>query len=214
MWNATPRTQASGPHNISRRPADDLRAELEEVRERIRGYPDHLVDQLHVAHSEHAEAQRTAADARIRISELEPPPGRLLRRSSLDPAALSVERERLKLAERQAAAAAKREHELASRVPDRAAMVYAERSGLRERATALEAQLALCGHKHVRDQVQCPGRHLVAALGEFPNQPRAQGTWQQAAQRIEGYRFDHAITDPHQALGPQPAGRARTPRLA
>jgi hypothetical protein len=80
----------------------------------------------------------------------------------------------------------------------------AERSRLRERATALEAELALRRSEHVRDALQQPGTHLIAALGEPPEHRRAQRTWQQTAQRVEAYRFDHATTAANEPLGPQP----------
>ena len=50
-----------------------------------------------------------------------------------------------------------------------------------------------------------PGPALVSSLGELPDQLRARRTWWQAAQSIEAYRFDHAVTDNHDALGPRPA---------
>jgi Mrp family chromosome partitioning ATPase len=187
-----------------RRSVDELRSELAELHARIGRYPDHLADQLQAARTAHAEAQRIAADARRRVDELESSPNGLLRRRVHDPAALAIERERLTLAEHQAAAAAEREQSLAARVPDRTEW-DAERSRLRRRATALDTELALRRSEHVRDALQQPGPHLIAALGQPPEHPRAQRTWQQTAQRIEAYRFDHAITVANEPLGPQPA---------
>jgi hypothetical protein len=42
-------------------------------------------------------------------------------------------------------------------------------------------------------------------LGSLPDQPRARRTWQQAATRIEAYRFDLGVTDAHHALGLAPS---------
>ena len=42
----------------------ELQAELEQLRERIGRYPEHLADQLHAARTAHAEAQRVADEAR------------------------------------------------------------------------------------------------------------------------------------------------------
>jgi hypothetical protein len=44
-------------------------------------------------------------------------------------------------------------------------------------------------------------------LGALPEKPRARRTWQQAAARIEAYRFDHAVTDGHDALGSPPTDK-------
>ena len=41
--------------------------------------------------------------------------------------------------------------------------------------------------------------NLTTALGTLPDQPRARRTWEQAATRIEAYRFDHKVTDPGDA---------------
>ena len=201
---------AGGTDQLHRRSVDELRNELAELHARIGTYPDHLADQLQAARTAHAEAQRTAADARRRVDELQSSPNRLLRRRTRDPAALAIERERLALAEHHATAAAEREHELGARVPDRTDW-DAARSRLRERATALETELALRRSEHVRDALQQPGPHLIAALGEPPEHPRAQRTWQQAAQRIEAYRFDHAITNHQRTLR---AAARRHPRAS
>jgi hypothetical protein len=108
------------------------------------------------------------------------------------------------LAEHQATVAAGRERDLARRVPDRTAW-QAERQPHGERAAELEAELAVHRQEHLRDALEHPGPYLSAALGSLPDQPRARRTWQQAAARIESYRFDHAITDARDALGPPPA---------
>jgi conjugative relaxase-like TrwC/TraI family protein len=195
---------AAAAIGLSRRSVDELRAELDQLHERIGRYPDHLVDQLHAARYAQAEAQRVADVARERIAQLEQPPGGVLRRRTADPAALALERQRLQLAEHHAAAAAEHERDFAGRVPDRAAW-EAERQPLRERAAALEAQLSIRRQEHLRDALEHPGPYLSAMLGPLPHQPRARSTWQQAATHIEAYRFDHAITDARDALGPPPA---------
>ena len=126
-----------------------------------------------------------------------------MRRRTGDPAALALERERLKLAEHHAAMAADRERDLAAQVPDRATW-QAERRVLRERAAELETQLSIRRREHVHDALERPAPYLLASLGELPEEPRARRTWRQAAQRIETYRFDHTITDNQDALGPRP----------
>jgi hypothetical protein len=83
----------------------------------------------------------------------------------------------------------------------------AERRALRERAAELNAQLSSRRREHLRVALEQPAPYLTEALGALPEQRRARSTWQQAATRIEAYRFDHAITDDRHALGPPPSDR-------
>jgi hypothetical protein len=114
-----------------------------------------------------------------------------------------LERQRLKLAEEEIAAATKRERNLASSVPDRAEW-EAERRLLRERVAEINVQLSSRRREHLRVTLERPAPYLTEALGALPDRPRARRTWQQAATRIEAYRFDHAITDTRDALGQPP----------
>ena len=198
-------TQASRgtASELSERPLDQLRTELAQLHQRIGHYPEHLADQLHAARSARTEAQRTADQAAARLAELERPVGGLLRRRTADRTTLAFERERLKLAEHHAALAADRERELAH-VPDRATW-QADRGALRERVAELETQLSLRRREHLYDALERPAPYLLASLGEPPDRPRARHSWREAAQRIETYRFDHAIIDTRDALGPRPA---------
>jgi conjugative relaxase-like TrwC/TraI family protein len=191
---------------IARPSGVELQAELTQLRERIGRYPEHFVDQLHAARSARAEAQRVADDARARIAELDQPARGVLRGRAADSATLALERQRLQLAEHQAAAASERERDLTSSVPDRAAW-EAERRVLRERAAELDAQLSTRRREHLRVALERPAPYLSTALGALPDQPRARRTWQQAAARIEAYRFDHAVTDARDALGAPPTGK-------
>jgi hypothetical protein len=189
--------------SVARPSVVELQAELAELRERIGRYPEHLVDQLHAARSARAEAQRVADEARVRIAELEQPARGLLRRRAADSAERALERQRLKLAEGEIAAAAEGERNLASSVPNRDEW-EAECRALRERAAELDAQLSRRRREHLRVAQERPAPYLTEALGALPDQPRARRTWQQAATRIEAYRFDHAITDTRHPLGPPP----------
>ena len=197
------RTHARPPA-VTRPSVAELQVELTDLRERIGRYPDHLADQLHAARTARAEAQRVADEARARISELEQPVRGVLRRRAVDSAERALERQRLKLAEEGVVAAAERERNLASSVPDRAAW-EAERRVLRERVAELNAQLSSRRREHLRVALERPAAYLTETLGALPNQPRARRTWQQAATRIEAYRFDHAITETHHALGSAPS---------
>ena len=49
--------------SVARPAVVELRAELTKLRERIGQYPEHLVDQLHAAHSARDQAQRVADSA-------------------------------------------------------------------------------------------------------------------------------------------------------
>ena len=189
--------------DISRGSVNDLRAELAQLRERMARYPNHLADRLHAVRSARAEAQRLADEARARIAEIEPPAGRLLRRPAAKPRAVALERERLNLAEREAAATAERERKLALGRPDHATW-EGEARRLGERVAELEAELSVRRNEHLRDALQHPSSYVLTALGPPPDQPHARRTWQQAAQRVEAYRFDHAVTDTRDALGRQP----------
>jgi conjugative relaxase-like TrwC/TraI family protein len=194
--------------SVARPSVVELQAELAQLRERIGQYPEHLVDQLHAARSAHAEAQRVADSARARIAELDQARGGVLRRRAADSAERGWERQRLKLAEGEIAAATERERNLADKVPDRGQR-EAERRVLRERVAELDAQLSTRRREHLRIVLERPAPHLTQALGALPDQPRARRTWQQAVTRIEAYRFDHAITDPRDALGSPPIDRQR-----
>ena len=202
------------PPVVARPSVSELQAELTQLRARIGRYPEHLVDQLHAARSAQAEAQRVADDARARIAELGQPARGVLRRRPVDSADRAFERQRLKLAEEEMAAAAKRQRNLTAHVPDRAEW-EAQHRVLRERAAELDAQLSIRRREHLRVAIERPAAYLSTALGALPDQPRARRTWQQAAARIEAYRFDHAITDTHDPLGPPPTdkgGRAHWQR--
>jgi hypothetical protein len=191
---------------IARPSVVELQAELAQLRERIGRYPEHLVDQLHAARGAQAEAQRVADTARARIAELEQPARGVLRRRGAGSAERALECQRLKLAEGEIAAAAERERNLASSVPDLAAW-EAERRVLRERAAELDAHLSSRRREHLRVALERPAPYLLTALGALPNQPRARRTWQQAATRIEAYHFNHAVTDARHALGSPPSDK-------
>ena len=191
------------PPAVMRPSVGELQAELAQLRERIGRYPDHLVDQLHAARSARADAQRVADEALGRIDELEQPPRGKPGGRRADSNERALERQRLKLADDQIAVSADRERDLASSVPDAAAW-DAERRVLRERAAELNAQLSSRRREHVRAALDRPAAYLSLVLGAPPDQPRARRTWEQAAKRIESYRFDHAVTDTRHALGSPP----------
>jgi hypothetical protein len=127
-------------------------------------------------------------------------------RRAEDSAERALARQRLQLAEEEIAVCAERQRNLASRVPDRVPQ-EAECRGLRERAAEINAQLSSRRREHLRLLLERPAPYLTTALGALPEKPRARRTWQQAATRIEAYRFDHAVTDTRHALGSPPGDR-------
>jgi hypothetical protein len=135
----------------------------------------------------------------------------VLRWRAPDSAERVLERQRLKLAEGEIAAAAERERNLASSLPDRTEW-EAERRVLRERAAELDAQLSSRRREHLRVVLERPAPYLTEALVAIPEKPRARRTWQQAVTRIEGYRFDHAVTDDRHALGSPPTHKGERTR--
>jgi hypothetical protein len=106
---------------------------------------------------------------------------------------------------------AERERDLGDRVPGRAAW-DAERRVPRERAAELDAQLSSRRREHLRLALERPAAYLSTALGAPPEKPRARRTWQQAAARIEAYRFDQAVTDARHALGSPPTDKRERTR--
>jgi hypothetical protein len=203
--------QLSAEAAVARPSVVELQAELTQLRERIGRYPEHLVDQLHAARSARAEAQRVADVARARVAELGQPAGGKLGRRRTHLAELALERQRLKLAEDQIVVCAERERDLGDRVPGRAAW-DAERRVPRERAAELDAQLSSRRREHLRLALERPAAYLSTALGAPPEKPRARRTWQQAAARIEAYRFDQAVTDARHALGSPPTDKRERTR--
>ena len=200
--------------SVARPSVGELQAELAQLCERIGRYPEHLVDQLHAAGQRPGREHSASPTRRARIARLR---ATRARRTApprpADSAERALERQRLKLAEGEIAAAAERERNLAHRVPDRAAW-EAGRLMLRERAAELNAQLSSCRREHLRVALERPAAYLTERLGALPDQPRARRTWQQAAARIEAYRFDHTVTDEGDALGPPPSDKRRARALA
>jgi hypothetical protein len=195
--------RADAERNAPRRPVDEVRAELAQLREHLARYSNTGAEQLKALREARAEAERIVAEAGARIAELERRARALSRRRPRDTAALAFERERLTGAEHQIARATEREQELAASAPDRATQ-EAEQKALRVRAAALEAEFSILRQQYLRGQLDYAAPHLTGALGPPPEQSRARRTWEQAAARIEAYRFDHAITDTHHALGQRP----------
>jgi hypothetical protein len=188
------------------RSVDELRTELAQLRERIASQPDALAGGLRATRDARAEAQRLADEAGARIAEFERRPRGLLRRSTSDQSTLAFERERLRAAERQGATLAERERELAGSFSDRGTQ-QAERAAWRERAAVIEAELAVLGQQERRAALEpSTAPYLTVALGPLPEHSRGRHTWDQAAHRIEAYRFERGITDPRSALGAAPTG--------
>ena len=194
---------------VARPSVAELQAELAQLRERIGRYPEHFADQLHAARSARAEAQRVADEARARITELEQPARGVLRRRAADSPERAFERQRLKLAEEEIAAAAERERNLAGRLPDRTAW-DAERRALRERAAELDAQFSSRRREHLRVALERPAPYLTASAGRSPR-PAARSPHLAAGRHAHrGLPLRPRLTDARDALGAPGRHRERT----
>jgi conjugative relaxase-like TrwC/TraI family protein len=204
---------ASAPLALRQMSRHELRAERDRVAKLLaQAPPDRSRLVAHTAeqrqHAEQGLSDATAAvdAAQRRVAELGQGPGRLLRRRELTAA-----RDRLALAEtartlarQQADRAADRE-----RVARRAQQEY---QAWRERHADLLAgdrararELAWRGHADVRAvELQRPG--WLRELGEVPATVKGQRAMRQTLTRVEQYRERYGITDPEQALGPEPRG--------
>jgi conjugative relaxase-like TrwC/TraI family protein len=177
---------------------DELRTDLAQL--------DALADQVRASREARAEAQRIVDEASARITELERRPRGILRRGTSGPARLAFERERLKAAEHQIVETAERERELAGSL-SAGGTPELEHEAPRKRAAAIETEPAILRQRGRHGALESSIEpYLTVALGPLPEQPRARRTWEQAAHRVEAYRFEHGITDPHSALGPAPTG--------
>lgn len=186
---------------------DELRTDLAQL--------DALADQVRASREARAEAQSIVDEASARITELERRPRGILRRGTSDPARLAFERERLKAAEHQIVETAERERELAGSLSARGTPQL-QHEPPPKGAAAIETDLAILRQRGRHGALEASIEpYLTVALGPLPEQPRARRTWEQAAHRLQAYRFEHGITDPHSALGPAPTGtsvRARWQR--
>jgi hypothetical protein len=196
-----PSTRASADGNDpAPQSVDELRTDLAQL--------DALADQVRASREARREAQRIVDEASARITELERRPRGILRRGTSDPARLAFERERLKAAEHQIVETAERERELAGSLSARETPQL-EHEAPRKGAAAIETELAILRQRGRHGALESSIEpYLTVALGPLPEQPRARRTWEQAAHRIDAYRFEHGITDPHSALGPAPTGTA------
>ena len=200
---SSPRTPAA--RRASARPSVvELQAELTQLRERIGRYPEHLVDQLHAARSARAEAQRVADERagthrRARATRPRraappaprtPPNARWSANASSSPRGKSRRPPSVSATSRAASPTARHGR------PNAACSASAPPSSTR---SSRPAAASTCASRS-SDQLA----YLTTALGALPDQPRARRTWQQAATRIEAYRFDHAVTDTRHALGSPP----------
>jgi len=87
-----------------------------------------------------------------------------------------------------------------------------ERNGRPNAAYSASAPPNSTRREHLRVVLERPAPYLTEALGAIPEKPRARRTWQQAVTRIEGYRFDHAVTDDRHALGSPPTHKGERTR--
>ena len=76
-------------------------------------------------------------------------------------------------------------------------------------------QLAVLGQQERRAALEpSTAPYLTVALGPLPEHSRGRHIWDQAAHRIEAYRFERGISDPRTALGARSHWRLRASTLA
>jgi hypothetical protein len=163
-----------------------------------------LQRQLAGAEAELADAQRTAQAANRRRVELEQQRDKTGRRArrAIEPEmarAASIERD----AHIAVGLAGERVHELRAQVagdrwPVHHAEVLARFAAVRDELVGRD-QTTMLRVRHL-----AVPEYLSAELGERPAAPRARGTWDRAAVRIEHYRSSFEITDKQSALGERP----------
>jgi hypothetical protein len=189
----------------------ELRAERDRVAALLRDAPPdrsrllaHTTEQRRHAEQGLAEATAREEGARDRVAELGQGAGRLLRRRELaeardhhtlaDTAAQLARQQADRAADRQRQARRAQQEHLAwhERHPD---LPSADRARARE--------LAWRGRVELRAiELERPG--WLRELGERPATVKGQRAWRQAVSRVEQYRERYQITDPDQALGPEP----------
>jgi len=205
--------QSRAQHSASDRPYRDWAAalspaELEHERDRLEPIATQapgprLERELAQAEQTLTAAERTARTAAERRASIEAQvqnrrrPGRDLQRELANARAIEHDVQ-LGVGE-----ATERVHEARARAQaDRWPVDHAEDlarlAAVRDEITT-RAQRQLITARHI----EVPA-HLIAELGERPAAPKARGTWDRAAIRIEHYRSSHDVTDPSSALGERP----------
>jgi hypothetical protein len=84
----------------------------------------------------------------------------------------------------------------------------AELDGLERAITQLEHERNGILDQVTDRELQSPGEWARELLGDRPAGSRGHA-WDDALRRVARYRLDHAITDSHEPLGPQPADEHR-----
>jgi hypothetical protein len=190
---------------IAALPLPELRAEADRLERVVRQAPRPRLQRRPAgAEAELADARRTTQAANTRRVEFEQQRDKAGRRArrAIGPEiarAASIERD----AHIAVGLAGERVHELRAQVAGDRWPV--EHAGLLACLAAVRDELA--GHDQttmLRVRHLAVPEYLTAELGERPAAPRARGTWDRAAVRIEHYRSSFGITDTQSALGEQP----------
>jgi hypothetical protein len=101
--------------------------------------------------------------------------------------------------------------ELLARTPDPEA-VRGRADELKKQRHKLSEEHRVLRHQVIGEELGRRPEWLESSLGPEPENPRLRDRWHRTARQVSSYRLDHDISDPENALGPEPD--TRTPALA
>ena len=85
--------------------------------------------------------------------------------------------------------------------------VRAERDGLENAISQATSEQTAVRDELAERELQAPGAWVHDTFGERPDRVRAGEVWEHGIRLAARYRVEHDITDPGDALGPQPEQR-------
>lgn len=183
-------SQERGAEQLDRRSAagreeiTELRSELGEIEAKLSTYPKVEAKRLDAARAEREQATVQLREGTERLKQLQA--------SGAPAKAIAVERQRISAAQQSGRRALAVERELGPRVPDRKGWER-ETEPLRLRAKVLKGELSARREAQIEAAVSSPPPPLAYALGKPPADPAKRRVWEQAARKLEGYRFDRGL---------------------
>lgn len=145
-------------------------------------------------------AQRQRAEKLVAASREPPTDRRPTRRKGRDAGSSAAQDAVAAQAADRARALAQRENELRVRLGQQPDLASDRPATL----SVIDNELARRRTNAARIVAVQPSPYLVAELGPVPERLTERRAWQRAARRIEMYREDFEVNDPHSAHGPQP----------
>jgi hypothetical protein len=191
--------------DVGRLSTRELRAERDQLRAELAQAPRDRTRELYRATARREQAEQALAAASLPQPADRQPHQHMLRwRNRGDRAA--VQAGAAVVATQQANRALDQERELRAHQQQRAGWVEANAPlgpAYRQVLRQLAWQQRATGLAHQAIDHDRPG-YLRDALGPVPESTRGKRAWRQAAGQIEAYRVGYAVSDPEQALGPEP----------